>query len=63
MIRRRRPPSIVGDNGAELASTAILCWPQETRLEWHHFAPGRPTQNASTERFNGRLRLFFVTDF
>lgn len=35
---------------------AILRWSQETRIEWHYIAPGKPTQNAFVESFNGRLR-------
>ena len=37
-------------------SMAILRWTQETRIEWHYIAPGKPTQNAFIESFNGRLR-------
>jgi putative transposase len=33
--RRGRPQAIVGDNGTELTSMAILRWSQETRVEWH----------------------------
>jgi putative transposase len=25
-------------------------------VEWHYIAPGKPTQNAFVESFNGRLR-------
>lgn len=46
----------VSDNGTELTSMTILCWTQETRIEWHYIAPGKPTQNAFIESFNGRLR-------
>ena len=50
------PPAIVSDNGTELTSMAILRWSQESRVEWHYIAPGKPTQNAFIESFNGRLR-------
>lgn len=53
---RGRPTSIVSDNGTELTSMAILRWSQETRIEWHYIAPGKPQQNAFVESFNGRLR-------
>jgi putative transposase len=53
---RGRPAMCVSDNGTELTSTAILRWTQETRIEWHYIAPGKPTQNAFIESFNGRLR-------
>jgi len=42
--------------GTELTSMAILQWSQETGVEWHYIAPGKPTQNAFIESFNGRLR-------
>jgi putative transposase len=53
---RGRPKTIVSDNGTELTSTAILSWSQEHRIDWHYIAPGKPTQNAFIESFNGRLR-------
>ena len=53
---RGRPLSCVSDNGTELTSMAILRWSQEIRVEWHYIAPGKPTQNAFVESFNGRLR-------
>ena len=56
ITRRGRPLSIVSDNGTELTSMAILRWSQDARVEWHYIAPGKPTQNAFIESFNGRLR-------
>ena len=53
---RGRPAMCVSDNGTELTSMAILRWSQETRVEWHYIAPGKPQQNAFIESFNGRLR-------
>jgi len=53
---RGRPLMVVSDNGTELTSTAILRWCQERGVEWHYIAPGKPTQNAFIESFNGRLR-------
>lgn len=53
---RGRPLLCVSDNGTELTSMAILRWCQETHVEWHYIAPGKPTQNAFIESFNGRLR-------
>ena len=50
------PRCVVSDNGTELTSMAILRWSQETQIEWHYIAPGKPTQNAFIESFNGRLR-------
>jgi putative transposase len=56
ITERGRPAGIVSDNGTELTSMAILRWSQETQVEWHYIAPGKPQQNAFVESFNGRLR-------
>ncbi|MGH6620974.1 MAG: IS3 family transposase [Alphaproteobacteria bacterium] len=56
IARRGRPVLCVSDNGTELTSMAILSWSQESGVEWHYIAPGKPTQNAFVESFNGRLR-------
>jgi putative transposase len=56
IARRCRPAMCVSDNGTELTGTAVLRWSQEMRIEWHYIAPGKPTQNAFIESFNGRLR-------
>jgi len=53
---RGKPLMIVSDNGTELTSMAILRWSKERRVEWHYTAPGKPTQNAFVESFNGKLR-------
>ncbi len=42
--------------GAELTSNAVLAWTQDADLRRHYIAPGKPTQNAFIEAFNGRLR-------
>ena len=54
--RRGRPKTIVSDNGTELTSMAVLRWCQETRIDWHYIAPGKPMQNAFVESFNGSFR-------
>ena len=56
IVQRGKPLSIVSDNGTELTSMAILRWTQDSCVEWHYIAPGKPTQNAFIESFNGRLR-------
>ncbi len=56
IANRGRPATCVSDNGTELTSMAILRWSQETGVDWHYIAPGKPTQNAFIESFNGRLR-------
>ncbi|MDT3686746.1 MAG: IS3 family transposase [Pseudorhodoplanes sp.] len=56
ITERSRPGMIVSDNGSELTSNAILAWAEQTQVEWHYIAPGKPMQNAFIESFNGRLR-------
>lgn len=34
----------------------MLTWASKSGVEWHFIAPGKPTQNAFVESFNGRLR-------
>lgn len=56
IAERGAPSTIVSDNGTEFTSMAILRWVQETGIDWHYIAPGKPTQNAFIESFNGKLR-------
>jgi putative transposase len=53
---RGKPSAIVSDNGTELTSMAVLTWCQQTGVEWHYIAPGKPMQNGFVESFNGRFR-------
>ena len=39
---RRRPDRIVSENGTGLTSMAILRWCQQSSVEWHDIAPGKP---------------------
>jgi len=54
--RRIKPKTIVSDNGTEMTSMAILKWCQQTHIEWHYIAPGKPMQNGFVESFNGSFR-------
>jgi len=56
IAQRGKPGMIVSDNGTELTSNAVLAWCTEARVEWHYTTPGKPTQNAFVESFNGRMR-------
>jgi len=56
IAERGMPKTIVSDNGAEFTSMAILKWVQDTGIDWHYIAPGKPQQNAFIESFNGKLR-------
>ena len=53
---RGKPGMIVSDNGPELTWSVVLEWCGEARIEWHYTTPGKPTQNAFVESFNGRMR-------
>jgi putative transposase len=59
---RGRPKMVVSDNGSEFTSNAILRWADETRIDWHYIAPGKPIQNAFIESFHGRLRDEFLNE-
>jgi putative transposase len=56
ITQRGSPKMIVSDNGTEFTSNAILGWADETRVQWHYIAPGKPQQNGFIESFNGKLR-------
>jgi putative transposase len=56
IARRGRPGVIVSDNGTEFTSTAVLGFVQTSKLDWRYIAPGKPTQNAFAESFQGRMR-------
>lgn len=56
IARRGKPAAIVSDNGTEFTSIAILAWSENRKVDWHYIAPGKPTQNAFIESFNGKLR-------
>ena len=49
IAERGMPKTIVSDNGTEFTSMAIHKWVQDTAIDWHYIAPGKPQQN-------GRLR-------
>ena len=54
--RRGAPVAIRSDNGPEVSSRYFLAWCIEKRIDAVHIQPGKPTQNAHIESFNGRLR-------
>jgi putative transposase len=53
---RSLPEVIVSDNGSELTCKAILSWSEQRQIRWHYIDPGKPTQNAFVESFNGKFR-------
>ena len=53
---RGTPCMVVSDNGTECTSNVILQWADQSQVEWHYIAPGKPMQNAFIESFHRRLR-------
>lgn len=56
IAQRGRPDVIVSDNGTEFTSSAVLAFTQATKVDWRYIAPGKPTENAFAESFQGRMR-------
>ena len=50
------PNSLILDNGAEFCGRAMLTWAHARNVTLRLIEPGKPTQNAYIESFNGRLR-------
>lgn len=53
---RGRPESLVCDNGPEFRSAHFQRWAAAQGIELQFIQPGKPTQNAFAESFNGRFR-------
>jgi putative transposase len=53
---RGYPERIVMDNGPEFTSRALDAWAWRQGVQLHFIRPGRPTENALIESFNGRFR-------
>lgn len=56
MERGGKPRSIVCDNGTEFTSKAMFFWCQRHQVRLDFIQPGKPTQNAFVESFNGKFR-------
>jgi putative transposase len=55
-LDRPLPASIVMDNGTEMTSKAMFLWSQHRSVKLQFIQPGKPTQNAFVESFNGKFR-------
>lgn len=53
---RSLPKVIRVDNGPEFLSRTFDQWAYEKGIKLHYIQPGKPTQNAFIESFNGKLR-------
>ncbi len=53
---RGLPKAIVVDNGSEFVSNEMDYWAHQNGVELCFTRPGKPTDNAYIESFNGRLR-------
>ena len=45
--------AVAADNGPEFLSRVVDQWAYENGVEFHFIEPGKPTQNAYIESFNG----------
>jgi putative transposase len=54
--QRGLPTTIKTDNGSEFISKVMDKWAYERGVEIDFSRPGKPTDNAKVESFNGRLR-------
>lgn len=54
--QREKPHSIVCDNGPEFTSKALFFWSKESCVKLAFIQPGKPTQNAFVESYNGKFR-------
>jgi putative transposase len=54
--QRKAPGSIVCDNGTEFTSKAMFFFAKECDVKLLFIQPGKPTQNAFVESFNGKFR-------
>ena len=55
-LDRALPKTIVCDNGPEFTCKSMFFWAKRTGTKLHFIQPGKPTQNAFVESFNGKFR-------
>ena len=54
---RGKPLSITVDNGSEFAGKVMDAWSDIHQVQMAFIRPGKPTENAFIESFNGKLRM------
>lgn len=57
-----KPEAIRSDNGPEFAGNAMDAWAYKTGVKLDFIQPGKPTQNAFCESFNGKFREECLND-
>lgn len=56
LVERAKPRAITVDNGPEFAGVMLDQWAHRHGVSLQFIRPGKPTENAYIESFNGRLR-------
>jgi putative transposase len=56
VVKRCKPKTIKTDNGSEIISKVMDKWAYERGIELDFSRPGKSTDNAMVDSFDGRLR-------
>jgi len=61
-LTRGLPDLITVDNGPEFISKALDAWAHANGVKLHFIQPGKPTENAYIESFNGKFRDEYLNE-